>query len=422
MITNKNFCVLVVFIISFSGAMEEQSPQEIEEDRLLVSFFKFSQKNVYVNQVGPRALPQALHFSVINKRTYLAHQLITLLHEEYPRPAKFTQWAVRSYYETACRGFVPLLKQFLDCGIEIDTRFSGNFVKNYDNSTALMWACNEGHLPAVELLLERGANPSLISKHGFTPLACALANDHKPIVQKLLTLKEVDVNAFITIDQVKPLGWCCARSDRNHFIPQLIQAGADPNGVVNVKNRLPLMSAIDTDNLAAIPVLIERGARVNERNRKKLTPLMFAALKNNSQAISTLLMNNADPDLKTDNGNTALILAANLGHYESVNMLVNGILNPEALSLFRNLQRDKENYFHYLPAEICQMLSQLCALKADVHQKNIFKADALKVALEAQKNNKDADKINNYAKIIHLLKSRQPIDPLECEWETMTKE
>jgi len=52
--------------------------------------------------------------------------------------------------------------------------------------TSLFWACQAGHSPVVQLLLERGADPNISNRRGETPLHAACTNGTTAIIKALL--------------------------------------------------------------------------------------------------------------------------------------------------------------------------------------------------------------------------------------------
>lgn len=107
-----------------------------------------------------------------------------------------------------------------------------------------------GHADAAELLLERGADPAIVSRHQFvkvTPLHSAVA-------------------------------------------------------------------AEGAEDLRTVEVLLERGAPVAARAEGGGTPLHSAAYNGNAAIVSVLLTHGADPDARGDDGKTPADLARERGH------------------------------------------------------------------------------------------------------------
>lgn len=58
------------------------------------------------------------------------------------------------------------------------------FVDRDDHGfSPLHWACKEGHIKIVEMLIRRGARINVTNMGDDTPLHLAAAHGHRPIVQ-----------------------------------------------------------------------------------------------------------------------------------------------------------------------------------------------------------------------------------------------
>src|SRR5215203_917716 len=69
--------------------------------------------------------------------------------------------------DAARKGDAATAKKLLDEGVDVNTKF------RYD-ATALIYACDHGHLEVVKVLLERGADMGVKDTfYGFTPLGLA---------------------------------------------------------------------------------------------------------------------------------------------------------------------------------------------------------------------------------------------------------
>ncbi|MCU1327692.1 MAG: Planctomycete cytochrome [Bryobacterales bacterium] len=100
----------------------------------------------------------------------------------------------------------------------------------------------------------------------------------------------------------------------------LIAKGAD----VNAKNRrgsTPLHWAVREE--AKVRVLLEKGAAVDARQADGRTPLYLAATMGNGNTVLRLLLEKgADPNVATSNGNTSLSNAAARGDVEAIRLLL----------------------------------------------------------------------------------------------------
>ena len=71
-----------------------------------------------------------------------------------------------------------------------------------------------------------------------------------------------------------------------------------------------------------VKVLLESGAKVNEKNKDGITSLMVAASKGHADIVQVLITNGAKVNEKNRDGITSLMVAALNGHTETVKALL----------------------------------------------------------------------------------------------------
>jgi ankyrin repeat protein len=92
----------------------------------------------------------------------------------------------KDFYKAACEGDLDLVAHYADEGIDLDYAHPEFF------STALVGAIRAGQVQAALLLLERGANPSLLSEiDGMTPIEAARASALPAVETRLRELGAV---------------------------------------------------------------------------------------------------------------------------------------------------------------------------------------------------------------------------------------
>jgi uncharacterized protein len=167
----------------------------------------------------------------------------------------------------AREGSVDAARALSDAGAELNAT-------DPDDSTSLLLAITNGHFDTAALLVEKGADVSAADSAGMTPLYAA-----------------VDMNTLGEIfgrpgrpshDKLSAVG----------LMHVLLEHGANPNAGLKSATlqrahtpgeptlgagATPLARAAHTGDVAAMELLIARGANVNQPLKNGTTPLMFAA-------------------------------------------------------------------------------------------------------------------------------------------------
>ncbi len=169
-------------------------------------------------------------------------------------------------------GDADAVRRLLDFGLPVDAVDS-------QGCSALLRAAGGGHRALVELLLARGANPSLAANTGATPLSAAVSMRQTEIVDRLL-------DAGAGLEQRLPgdvtVLMLAAALGLPELIARLLQAGAD-------------LHAHDAQGLTPLHCAALYG--FTSRDRPRLVALL-----------DTLLLAGADPQQTAANGMTPLLL------------------------------------------------------------------------------------------------------------------
>jgi|GEM_PF-6706774 len=214
-----------------------------------------------------------------------------------------------------------LVKLFIDAGADV-------------NAKILMSAVRSGNVKSVQLLLDGGAKKFVNEPSGSfnrTVLMAAARFGTVGMVEALLK-----AGAIATIN-AQDDGKCTALMEavevNNIEVLQLLLAhGAQES--INFADELkktPLMKAIQyckNENNKVIPVLIENGANVHEKDGRGMTTLMLAAEYGNKNAAQELLKAKVNKNEQHDfNDYTALMIAVSENKHDLVQVLIDAKVN-----------------------------------------------------------------------------------------------
>ncbi|HKA01090.1 MAG TPA: ankyrin repeat domain-containing protein [Candidatus Solibacter sp.] len=221
--------------------------------------------------------------------------------------------------------------------------------------TAIMWAAAEGNVAVMEALIKAGADFRARLDSGFDAFLLAVREGQIPAVRSLLKAG-ANVN-----DTIQPNAAAGRKATAFHGAPRtgasalhiavenahyemaavLLDAGADPNAIGPGYTALHAITNVrkpglgDNDpapdgsgnmtSLEMVKKLVEKGADVNARMTKKVnlgltslndigaTAFVMAARTGDAELMRYLAKLGADPDIPTNDGANAVIVAAGLG-------------------------------------------------------------------------------------------------------------
>ena len=219
--------------------------------------------------------------------------------------------------DAARMGNDSLSKMLLDHHAQVNTRTK--------KLPALWWAVTRDHLGTARLLLDAGADPSLIStdptdpqKMGPNMLCWAVSNNDLEMIDLLLDHK-VDINAPKD-DGMTPLlvAACGARSST---IDHLFQCEADPNLACEKDGITPFIFAAENEDVPTMDLFLQHGAHIDARDHEGRTALIHAAAIGALAQVQELVARKADVNAVDNNGETALTWAGNRASRQIVGLL-----------------------------------------------------------------------------------------------------
>lgn len=181
------------------------------------------------------------------------------------------------------------------CFIHVDARAGV-----YDEFFAAIIRDNPSNLQSV---LRRGMDANTPGPEGEIGLTMALASESMKAAQVLLSWPQTNVNALNRRGE-SPL-MLAALKGHQDIVDTLIKKGAD----VNKTGWTPLHYAASGGHAAIIRLLLENHAYIDAESPNGSTPLMMAAMYGTGETVDLLIAEGADPQLKNQQGLTALQFA-----------------------------------------------------------------------------------------------------------------
>lgn len=209
----------------------------------------------------------------------------------------------------------------LDHGAVIDVR------TREEKLTPLQIAARFKCVETLELLIERGANPSLTSSNGSTALHLAARRGNDQIAELLLRHPKVDVNAK-DLASMTPLHLACV-SGNVAISKMLLGRGADIRAKSN-ELMTPLHTSVYHGNTEVTALILQsvthaRGNMkelVGDRDSHNNTILHLAAGANDLNTAELCLQYEAEIDARRSDGETPLYVATVKGNLQMVQLLV----------------------------------------------------------------------------------------------------
>ena len=239
---------------------------------------------------------------------------------------------VALFFEACAKGDVELLRGLLlnDPGL---VRV-GNPDAPHRGWTGLHSAAQGGHLDAVRLLLQHGADPNLREAgDNTTALHWAAAGRHLETVRALLDAGG-DVHGIGDVHELDVIGWATffhppggARGDNPAVVSLLLERGA----------RHHIFSAMSVGDLDLIQNLVEQNPEALDRRMSRFeqgqSPLHFALTAKRYDILQLLIELGADLEAVDQSGQTALTVAMLRGDREAMSRLhAAGAKQPKAIA------------------------------------------------------------------------------------------
>lgn len=164
-------------------------------------------------------------------------------------------------------------------------------------------AIRENDPGAIKALLARGFDPNTRGPKGEIGLLMALDEPTMSAAQALLEAPKIDVNALDP--QGESALMMASLKGQFDIAKELIDMGAD----VNKTGWTPLHYAATAGQTKIVSLLLDHSAYIDAASPNGTTPLMMAAYYGNDATVKLLLDEGADPQLKNQQGLSAINFA-----------------------------------------------------------------------------------------------------------------
>ncbi len=197
---------------------------------------------------------------------------------------------------------------------EFDTIFRQETFYNLALSQKFFVAVHKGDMVSAKNLANKNIDVNYVdSRSGFTPLIEAIRSKNHDMVDFLLSLPQIDINAVDDFKHKLPAISHAIQMNQKSFVEQLICNGANVNepsqSNKNAYNT-PLMIASWEGKLELVKLLVENGACINQQDKGNgFTALIKAVYRNHPDVVEYLVSKNADKTICAYNRQTALDIA-----------------------------------------------------------------------------------------------------------------
>ncbi|KAL7904725.1 ankyrin repeat-containing domain protein [Trichoderma velutinum] len=218
------------------------------------------------------------------------------------------------------RSLKSIVELFVWKGENINTTMPNNYIP-------LTLATNGADDDVVKFLIENDANLDDQDEHGRTPLIAAIYRGNKDMIE-LLIEKGAGLEIKGCASGDTPLIFATKRNYQD-IAKLLIQKGANLDAQDDTWAATALIHAAANGFTQIVQLLLDNNANIEIKTNNNNTPVGLAAYSGHTAAIQLLINNNANIGTKINTGITALGFAAYFGHTAAIQLLINNNANIE---------------------------------------------------------------------------------------------
>jgi hypothetical protein len=185
-------------------------------------------------------------------------------------------------------------------------------------------AIKQDNASKVKELLVRGFDANTTDPKGLSGLVIAVSEPSPKAAQVLLEWPKTDLNKLSAKGE-SALMLAALKGDLD-LTEKLIKKGAG----INKTGWTPLHYAASGGHTQIISMLLENNAYIDAESPNGTTPLMMAAMYGTSAAVKRLLQEGADPQLKNQQGLTAVDFAQRGNRPDAVEAIAAAIRSKRA--------------------------------------------------------------------------------------------
>ena len=190
-------------------------------------------------------------------------------------------------------------------------------------NTRLLAAARSADGPGLQRALQEGAVVNFRNRIGETPLLIVIKNGHAELVGPLLSAG-ADINQP-AVNGVTPL-MAAAYNGQLDIARQLLAKGANFQATDRIRKNA-MVYAAGEGHTDIVKLLLDAGVDPNEVYANDLTALMWAAGYGKTETVRALLKAGARADMRDNRGKTALDIAREAHHDDTVTVL-EGVTPP----------------------------------------------------------------------------------------------